>query len=38
LIPLAVNTVLADWVFEKFQIEEEDMIRMMQNPGIIICK
>ncbi|CAD8078612.1 unnamed protein product [Paramecium sonneborni] len=32
LIPLAVNTILADYCFEKFQIEEEDLIKMMQNP------
>ncbi|CAD8062201.1 unnamed protein product [Paramecium primaurelia] len=32
LIPLAVNTIIADYCYEKFQIEEEDMMKLMQNP------
>ncbi|CAD8120501.1 unnamed protein product [Paramecium sonneborni] len=31
LIPLAINTILGDYVYEKFEIEEEDMIKMLQN-------
>ncbi|CAD8182866.1 unnamed protein product [Paramecium pentaurelia] len=31
LIPLAINTILGDLVYEKFQIEEEDMMKILQN-------
>ncbi|CAD8119220.1 unnamed protein product [Paramecium sonneborni] len=31
LIPLAINTILGDYVYEKFEIEEEDMIKILQN-------
>ncbi|CAD8206466.1 unnamed protein product [Paramecium octaurelia] len=34
LIPLAINTILGDLVYEKFQIEEEDMMKMFQNQSL----
>ncbi|CAK59689.1 unnamed protein product (macronuclear) [Paramecium tetraurelia] len=34
LIPLAINTILGDLVYEKFQIEEEDMMKMFQNQAL----
>ncbi|CAD8156793.1 unnamed protein product [Paramecium octaurelia] len=31
LIPMAINTILGDYCYEEFQLEEEDLMVMMQN-------
>ncbi|KAM3131018.1 hypothetical protein pb186bvf_016830 [Paramecium bursaria] len=35
IIPLVINVVLSDYIFEKFQIEEEDQIKVISNPQIM---
>ena len=29
MAPLAINTIIADLVYEKYQIEEEDVIKVV---------
>lgn len=33
LVPFTLNTLLADLIFDKFGIEEEDQLKGMNNPG-----
>ena len=39
LIPLGINIILADLLYEKFEYEEEDQMKAMRDPckNIIYC-
>lgn len=34
LIPLGINVIITDLIYDKFEIEEEDTMAVMKNPGI----
>jgi len=35
MIPMVLNTLLQDLIFEKFQIEEEDQMKNMMGPHVL---
>lgn len=35
MIPMVLNTLLQDFIYEKFQIEEEDQMKNMMVPNIL---
>jgi hypothetical protein len=36
LLSLIINNIISDAIFEKFGIEEEDIIRVLSKPGFVL--